>query len=151
MMPLYFAFGSNMDGAQMARRCPGSTALGLATLRGHRLVFRGPSRNRGGGVLSVDLSSGDEVHGVLYQVTEAHLVALDRFEGAPAWYKRVACQVSDAGGQHLAAVIYRLPVTVVEMPPTPAYLQQVEAAFETHGLELACLIDAVRRSEAAVR
>ncbi|HEY6732614.1 MAG TPA: gamma-glutamylcyclotransferase, partial [Roseiarcus sp.] len=28
-MPLYFAYGSNMDVAAMARRCPRSKALGL--------------------------------------------------------------------------------------------------------------------------
>ncbi len=40
-MPCYFAFGSNMDVAQMARRCPGAQAMGRATLTDHRLVFRG--------------------------------------------------------------------------------------------------------------
>ena len=37
-MPLYFAYGSNMDAAAMAARCPGSRQLGCARLARHRLV-----------------------------------------------------------------------------------------------------------------
>ena len=81
-MPNYFAFGSNMDEEQMAHRCPGARPLAFATLPQHRLVFRGPSRNRGGGVASVDPYDGQEVHGVVWEVTEPDLLTLDRLEGA---------------------------------------------------------------------
>ena len=37
-MPLYFAYGANMDVAAMARRCPRSKPLGLARLMRHRLA-----------------------------------------------------------------------------------------------------------------
>ena len=35
-MPLYFAYGSNMDAAAMQARCPKSRALGPARLARHR-------------------------------------------------------------------------------------------------------------------
>ncbi|RYE82539.1 MAG: gamma-glutamylcyclotransferase, partial [Hyphomicrobiales bacterium] len=35
-MPLYFAYGANMDIAAMRERCPRSTPLGLARLPRHR-------------------------------------------------------------------------------------------------------------------
>ena len=37
-MPLYFAYGSNMNVDAMARRCPRSKALGLARLERRRLA-----------------------------------------------------------------------------------------------------------------
>mgnify|MGYP002790472545 CR=1 FL=1 len=36
-MPLYFAYGLNMDPAGMAQRCPRSKPLGLARLPRHRI------------------------------------------------------------------------------------------------------------------
>ena len=38
-MPLYFAYGSNMDIAAMARRCPASRPLGIARLARHRFAI----------------------------------------------------------------------------------------------------------------
>ncbi|MGL4494164.1 MAG: gamma-glutamylcyclotransferase family protein, partial [Beijerinckiaceae bacterium] len=37
-MPLYFAYGANMDREGMAKRCPASKPLGLARLARHRFV-----------------------------------------------------------------------------------------------------------------
>ncbi len=148
-MPLYFAFGSNMDTDQMARRCPGTEPVGRATLADHRLVFRGPSRNRGGGVLSVDASPDDTVTGVLYAVGDEHLLALDRYEGAPEWYLRMPCSVVGSDGRAHDAILYRLPGHVTEMPPTAAYLTQVAAAFGAHGLDPAPLHDATDRARGA--
>ena len=37
-MPLYFAYGSNMDRAAMVVRCPASTSLGPARLARHRPI-----------------------------------------------------------------------------------------------------------------
>ena len=149
-MPLYFAFGSNMDASQMHTRCPGARRISRATLAAHRLVFRGPSQKRGGGVLSVDPQTGCLVEGVLYEVSEAHLESLDRFEGAPAWYKRELCEVQGERGLGLTqAYIYRLPEAVREMPPTGAYLRQVALAFEALDLDGRALQDAVSRSKEA--
>ncbi|MDY0002073.1 MAG: gamma-glutamylcyclotransferase family protein [Polyangia bacterium] len=36
---LYFAYGSNLDQAQMRRRCPTAAPIGPATLDGWRLAF----------------------------------------------------------------------------------------------------------------
>ena len=148
-MPLYFAFGSNMDAAQMATRCPGATSRGTATLEAHRLAFRGPSRKRGGGVLSVDADPSRAVRGVLYEVTTAHLEALDRFEGAPEWYVRAHHPVMTDDGAVHTATLYRLPQRVQEMPPTPAYVHQVALAFDALGLYRDPLDEAVSRAEQA--
>jgi cation transport regulator ChaC len=78
---LYFAYGSNMDPKQMASRCPGATAIGRARLADHELAFVWDSPGWGGGVATVIPSSGREVWGVVWDLTDTHIEALDRYEG----------------------------------------------------------------------
>jgi gamma-glutamylcyclotransferase (GGCT)/AIG2-like uncharacterized protein YtfP len=78
---LYFAYGSNMDPAQMRERCPDHQVVGLAGLRDHRLFFPLHSHRWGGGVASVQLHHGSTVWGVLYDLSEADLRSLDGIEG----------------------------------------------------------------------
>ena len=40
-MPLYFAYGANMDVAAMATRCPGAKPVGTARLPRHRFIITG--------------------------------------------------------------------------------------------------------------
>ena len=77
---LYFAYGSNLDPEQMQSRCPGATVVGLAALRDHRLVFPLYSNTWRGGVSSIQLTHGDTVWGMLFDLTEEHLRTLDSFE-----------------------------------------------------------------------
>ena len=46
-MPLYAAYGSNMDAAQMKFRCPHSPAVGTGWIEGWRLTFGGEDRSAG--------------------------------------------------------------------------------------------------------
>jgi gamma-glutamylcyclotransferase (GGCT)/AIG2-like uncharacterized protein YtfP len=78
---LYFAYGSNLDPGQMQARCPEAIVVGLAALRDHRLAFPLYSTDWGGGVASVQLAHGDTIWGILHEVSEAHIAALDAFEG----------------------------------------------------------------------
>jgi gamma-glutamylcyclotransferase (GGCT)/AIG2-like uncharacterized protein YtfP len=73
-MPLYFAYGSNMDVGAMARRCPRSKALGLARLERHRLAVM-----REGWLTAVRDSHG-AIHGVLWELALSDIAALDRHE-----------------------------------------------------------------------
>ena len=76
----YFAYGSNLDPEQMQARCPGHTVVGLAELRDHRLTFPLTSHDWGGGVASVAVAHGSSVWGVVYDLKETDLAALDGYE-----------------------------------------------------------------------
>ena len=73
-MTLYFAYGSNMNRAAMARRCPAARAVGTAILEGHRF-FVGID-----GWGSVKPSAGGTVHGVLWRLTSRDIAALHAYE-----------------------------------------------------------------------
>jgi hypothetical protein len=74
-MPLYFAYGANMDVGAMARRCPRSKALGPGRLVRHCLAVMRE------GWLTVARDPRSAVHGVLWDLTLAEVAALDRYEG----------------------------------------------------------------------
>lgn len=78
---LYFAYGSNLDPEQMSARCPGHRTIGLARLPDHRLTFPLYSETWQGGVAGLSLAHGETVWGVLYELTDEDLAALDRYEG----------------------------------------------------------------------
>lgn len=85
---LVFAYGSNLRGEQMTARCPSSEVIEKGRLRGFALAFVGFSRRWGGGVATVVRDRNESVAGVVYRVSEADLVRLDAFEGAPYVYRR---------------------------------------------------------------
>lgn len=73
-MPLYFAYGSNMDAAAMAARCPRSRLIGRGRLAGFRTILMAS------GLISVAPDRRMCVHGVLWDVAVGDVAALDRYE-----------------------------------------------------------------------
>jgi gamma-glutamylcyclotransferase (GGCT)/AIG2-like uncharacterized protein YtfP len=78
---LCFAYGSNMDWGQMRRRCPTARFVAVAKLEAHRLCFPRRSKSRDCGVSSVVPSKPNHVWGVVFQIDELDIGALDKFEG----------------------------------------------------------------------
>jgi gamma-glutamylcyclotransferase (GGCT)/AIG2-like uncharacterized protein YtfP len=118
---LYFAYGSNMDPKQMASRCPGAVAVGRARLPNYALAFVWDSPGWGGGVATVIPSSSREVWGVLWDLTEEHVDALDRYEGvAIGAYTQDHFEVENDQGP-VNALIY-LATDTREKQPSARYL-----------------------------
>lgn len=80
----YFAYGSNMSASQMARRCPGAVADGLVTIPGWRFVI-----NRRG-VATLVRDAEKETIGLVWQLTPACELSLDRYEGVKSGIYRKA-------------------------------------------------------------
>ena len=70
-MALYAAYGSNMDSAQMAERCPHSPQQGTGWLEGWRLTFGGAELGWEGALATVVEDDAERVFVVLYDVSEA--------------------------------------------------------------------------------
>src|SRR6516165_8294753 len=80
---LVFAYGSNMDPAQMRERCPESDLWWfIAEARDWKLYFPRKSNQRRGGVGSITKQVGSSVWGVVFAVSEHDLARLDRYEGS---------------------------------------------------------------------
>jgi gamma-glutamylcyclotransferase (GGCT)/AIG2-like uncharacterized protein YtfP len=132
-MPLYFAYGSNMDVNAMARRCPRSKALGRARLERHRLAVMRE------GWLTAVRDSSSAVHGVLWSLALSDIAALDRYEGLPqGHYAKLAQPVIAERGPKQAIVYFG--ANSGPGVARPAYIAEVLAAarswqLPTEGLE----------------
>ena len=120
-MPLYIAYGANMDAAAMAQRCPVSRLIGRAHLPGYRFIVMRE------GYASVVACPGRLVHGVLWELALDDIPALDRYEGVSGGlYTKAYLPVRTAEGVR-RALIY-LGRSTVPGRPRPGYLEAVLAA-----------------------
>ncbi len=100
---IYAAYGSNMDPAQMARRCPHSPQQGTGWLDGWRLTFGGADLGWQGALATVVEDGSERVFVVLYEVSEADEAALDRWDGAElGYYRKTKVRVITLDGDVLA-------------------------------------------------
>jgi gamma-glutamylcyclotransferase (GGCT)/AIG2-like uncharacterized protein YtfP len=122
-MPLYFAYGANMDVAAMASRCPGSKPIGRGRLPRHRFIITQD------GFASVVRDPRREVHGVLWDAALADIRTLDKFEALDrGLYVKITQSILIEGGSRRALVYVGCSGFVGK--PKPGYLEAVLASVE---------------------
>jgi len=98
-MPLYFAYGSNMDQAAMLQRCPASKPLGIGRLMRHRFIIFDE------GYASVVRDPQRAVWGMVWDLALADVPALDRYESlSTGLYTKVIQPVVTEQGPRRAMV-----------------------------------------------
>ncbi len=133
---LYFAYGSNLDDEQMRARCAGARVVGRAVLPNHALAFGGFSHRWGGAVASVVRAKGASVEGLLYELGDVDLRALDRFEGHPFAYERVVRLVLDEHGRRRRVTTYLQPEDTFEAwVPQQGYFTVLWRAYGRLGFD----------------
>lgn len=133
----YFAYGSNMLTARLARRVPIVRPAGPAWLGGHQLHFH-LCGSDGSGKCNV-LHTGHEhdvVHGVLFELEADRLDGLHAAEGPP--YVFLELEVGTAAGSRQAAIYRgRSEWLADRLTPFGWYLDFVVAGARQHGLPAA--------------
>lgn len=100
-MPLYFAYGANLDVEAMALRCPRSRFVGVARLARHRFALMKE------GFATVVRDPQSNVHGVLYDLALADIPALDRYEEVSSGlYQKVTQPILRQQGGPVRALVY---------------------------------------------
>jgi len=104
-MPIYAAYGSNLDPAQMHERCPHSPVAGAGWIEGWRLTFGGEDLGWEGSLATIVEEPGENVYVGLYDVTKEDEQLLDSWEGADnGLYRKVRVRVATLEGDKLAWV-----------------------------------------------
>ena len=120
-MPLYFAYGSNMDRAAMAQRCPSSKPVGVARLPRHRFLITVD------GYASVVRDPRRDVLGVVWDLALSDIAPLDRYESvSTGLYSKISQPVVLPGGAKRALVYVGRTDKIGK--PKPGYLEGVLAA-----------------------
>lgn len=128
----YYAFGSNMNDTRMTKRGVNFTRKVRGTLDGFRLSFNKKSGMTGIGYANIEPGNG-EVEGVLYEITEAGLRNLDKYEGVNAGhYRRDTVKVRTPDGELVEAAVYvaEAGMTQEGLKPTREYLDHLLAGKE---------------------
>ncbi len=128
-MPLYFAYGSNMDVDAMAARCPKARLLGRARLLRHRFELMAD------GFATLVRGPAATAQGALWELTFADIAALDRYEAtAKGAYVKIFQPVLREGAGPARALVYiGRPGAVLGKAP-PDYMAKIIAGARAIGL-----------------
>ena len=130
----YFGYGMNTHPEQMAKRCPDATLVGVAYLNDYRLVFRNHA--------DVEINPGTIVSGVLWEVSDKDMIALDRLEGFPSYYLRHRVLVETQTESYIAWV-YSMNDQDYELTPSTSYYDMCTEGYKHHGVPTAQLVEAM--------
>ncbi len=125
---LYFAYGSNMDYAQMAKRCQNYQYISTAVLHNHQFIIN--SR----GVASIVPKYGEIVYGVIWALSDEDVNRLDRYEGVSSgFYRKETMPVTMPNFLPIDVLIY-IATDSAQGKPRPGYLETIIAAAVKLGL-----------------
>ena len=150
-MKNYIAYGSNMDLAQMAHRCPDAELLGTGMLVGWELLFKGSLT---GSYATIERKAGAEVPVLLWRVSKEDEERLDRYEGFPHFYYKKTVAVAEFAplSGHSAATSRRRGMAYVMHEerklglPSEDYFLVLADAYEKFGFDLNILRQGVMNS-----
>ncbi len=141
----YFAYGSNMDVAQMLTRNAAFTYIKKGRVNGQRLVFNKiADRYPGYGYANIVPQYGFEVIGVLYEINGSGLLELDKHEGVSSkHYFRSQIEVSLEDGTTVEAIVYLAHPSRIKdgMFPTKSYMDHLYKGLDILGDEGKAYLD----------
>lgn len=89
-MSYYLAYGSNLSVTQMAHRCPDAVYVGMASIKGYQLLFKGSGS---GNYLTIEKKRGRSVPVLVWRISADDEAALDIYEGCPRFYYKTMMKV----------------------------------------------------------
>ncbi|ABC22191.1 hypothetical protein F11_07180 [Rhodospirillum rubrum F11] len=136
--PFYFAYGSNMNPAQIEARCRKPEVVATARLPDHRLGFFGSSKIWDGGEESAQPEPGADLWGVVYRLSFHDAEILDTWQ--KVWldgtgpYFHFPTQVFDAEGRNYPVLLYKRDVLGPRQKPSAPYLDHIIAGAMARAL-----------------
>lgn len=134
---LMWAYGSNLNKAQMAHRCPAARSLGARWLPNARLVFRS--------VADVVYDASERCPGGLWRITPEDEIALDAYEGVSGGLYEKQHLLVRWKGKPEKMLIYTMLSDAIA-PPGEGYLNVIAQGYRDFGLPLDYLDRAVEAS-----
>ncbi|RXT01544.1 gamma-glutamylcyclotransferase family protein [Ammoniphilus sp. CFH 90114] len=132
----YFAYGSNMDQADLDRWCEEKGFKKIhfkqvipAKLVGYQLLFNYYSLSRAGGAANIQESTDHGVYGLLVELEDQHLLTIRAKEGFPRNYDEIFVDVEGLDGTTYQDVVTYQVVpakrTSDHQPPSRYYLDLI--------------------------
>jgi len=135
-MPLYFAYGSNMDTGDLHKWCKKHNKnqilleeTRVAILRDYKLTFNYYSCSRKCGSANIMYSQGDVVYGLLSKISDEDLKNVSIKEGCPYHYGEIDIDVEQLDGSKFHPVktykVLKVNEKTTHQPPSNEYLSLI--------------------------
>lgn len=136
MGKLYIAYGSNLNLAQMAARCPSASIYAKGILKDWTLVFRSM---RGSAYATIKKEIGSSVPVVIWEIDRRAESALDQYEGYPSFYFKKDIAVTLDSGETITEMAYIMNQRAVPWVPSKSYVKTIMERYLYNGLVLSYL------------
>ncbi|MHB1154859.1 MAG: gamma-glutamylcyclotransferase family protein [Eubacteriales bacterium] len=141
---LYCAYGSNLSINQMSLRCPTAEVVGVGTVEGYKLIFRG---GFGSAVATIEpTNSNTKVPVLIWSITEKDEESLDRYEGWPTLYRKENIIVTMDNDKRNEVMAYIMNPIYNESAPSLYYYNIIKDGYQSAGFDINYLRRAAIRS-----
>lgn len=140
---LYIAYGSNLNKAQMAFRCPTAEPIAVASLKDYQLVFQGAPWGAHANVIP---KTGSSVPVAIWEIGPEDEAMLDRYEGVKGGYYTKEYYPIEVNGEEKEALIYIMTPNPFGVP-SDSYLATIAQGYDDFGLDIRALNDAAIEAE----
>ena len=123
---IYFAYCTLLDVAEMRKYIPAAIPKGTGRVTGWQVCFSsyGPDPTKGG--CDLKKVEGEELFGLLYEMTAEEFDAFDKIAGVDlGYYRRFEVLVETADGSEVAAWTYVVPEVGGPFSPAAAYTRPI--------------------------
>ena len=125
MGKLYIAYGSNLNFAQMAARCPSASIYATGLLNNWELIYRGTQTNSHA---TIRRKRGSTVPVLIWNIQPCDERRLDRYEGYPVYYFKQNVMV-DINGKKKKAMVYIMDERCLPGRPSPQYIRTIRQGY----------------------
>lgn len=137
MEKLYAAYGSNINVAQMKKRCPEATIVDVGMIQDMQLDF-----NK---VATLHSVPGENSPALIWKLNEADEAKLDVYEGFPHKYHKEQVTVEIAGTKH-SVMAYIMNDKENKKPPSEEYYNRISDGYAAFGFDFQYLEEAYDRA-----
>lgn len=132
MGKLYIAYGSNLNLAQMASRCPSASIYATGVLNNWELVYRGTRRNSHA---TIERKAGSMVPVLIWEIQPRDEYRLDVYEGYPHYYFKKNIMV-DIDGKKKKAMVYIMDEHQLPGRPSSSYIEIIRQGYIDNNLNI---------------
>ena len=132
MVKLYIAYGSNLNLAQMAARCPSASIYAAGLLNNWELIYRGTQTNSHA---TIRRKKGSFVPVLVWKIQPRDEARLDIYEGYPRYYFKQNVMV-DINGKKKKAMVYIMDERQLPGRPSLQYIRTIRKGYLDNSFDM---------------
>lgn len=142
MNKLYIAYGSNLNLAQMAARCPSANVYAKGVLNNWELVYRGSKTNSHATIIK---KSGSTVPVLVWKIQPYDEHRLDIYEGYPHYYFKKNIMV-EIEGHKKNAMVYIMNEQQLPGRPSATYIDIIRQGYLDNDMDMTVFDKSLERN-----